>query len=249
MAEPGPGPASRSDLREDWTLEDLGLSDSQVAALEQHGLASLAAFRAAVGDPDRREEIAAVLGLDTGAVSELDRRISGTGRRKSAPNVYEPLFEPDAEHGAGFLHRRARLGRMAGAERLGASLYDIPSGTAPFPYHAHFGNEELLIVVRGRPSLRTPEGWRELDEGEVVTFPRGEQGAHQVANFAEPTARLLIVSEMNGPDVLRYPDSNKVGAREAPPGGAGPGFWENFRSDDAVEYWEGERPPEPPPPR
>jgi uncharacterized cupin superfamily protein len=162
------------------------------------------------------------------------------------PNIHEPEFEPDANLGAGFFHRRARVGRAAGAERLGASLFELPSGTAPFPYHAHYGNEELLIVLRGRPSLRTPEGWRELEEGEVFAFPRGEHGAHQIANFGEPAARMLIVSEMNAPDVVRYPDSNKVGASEVPPGGAAQGFRENFRSGDAVDYWEGERPPVPP---
>jgi uncharacterized cupin superfamily protein len=163
------------------------------------------------------------------------------------PNVYEAEFEPDAEPGAGFFHRRARVGRAAGAERLGASLFELPSGTAPFPYHVHYANEELLIVLRGRPSVRTPEGWRELDDGEVVAFPRGEHGAHQVANFAEAPARVLIVSEMNGPDVVRYPDSNKVAAREGAPGGADPGFGGSFRSADAADYWDDERPPRPPP--
>ena len=159
------------------------------------------------------------------------------------PNVHDPEFEPDAELDSGFFHRRARIGRSAGSEHLGASLFELPPGTAPFPYHAHYGNEEMLIVLRGRPSLRTPEGWRELDEGEVVAFPRGDQGAHQVATLGDQDARVLILSEMNGPDVMRYPDSNKVGAREGAPGAARAGFWENFRSDDAVDYFDGERPP------
>jgi uncharacterized cupin superfamily protein len=162
------------------------------------------------------------------------------------PNVFEPDFEPDAEGGDGFFQRRARLGRAAGAERLGASLLELPPGTTPYPYHAHYGNEELLVVLRGRPSLRTPEGWRELDEGEVVSFPRGERGAHQVSNFGDAPARVLIVSEMNAPEVLRYPDSDKVAARETPPGTAASGFFEVFRASDAADYWEGERPPSPP---
>ena len=157
------------------------------------------------------------------------------------PNVHEPEFEPDAEPGAGFFHRRARIGRSAGAEHLGASLFELPPGTAPFPYHAHYGNEEMVLVLRGRPSLRTPEGWRELEEGEVVAFPRGEQGAHQVANFGEQDARVLIVSEMNGPDVVRYPDSNTVGAYERRPDGGGIRLV--FRAGDAVDYYEGEKPP------
>jgi uncharacterized cupin superfamily protein len=34
--------------------------------------------------------------------------------------------------------------------------------------------EELVVVLDGRPSLRTPDGWRELHEGEVVPFLRSD---------------------------------------------------------------------------
>ena len=67
-------------------------------------------------------------------------------------------------------------------------MYEIPPGNANCPYHYHFANEELLIVLRGRPHLRTPDGWRQLEEGEVVAFPIGERGAHQVVN-AQRTSR------------------------------------------------------------
>src|SRR5919108_2784673 len=100
------------------------------------------------------------------------------------PNVFDPQFDAAVQR-AGFTCRRARLGRQAGAQRLGASLYEIPPGQATFPYHAHLANEEMLFVLAGRPSLRTPEGWRELSEGEVVAFPAGEAGAHQIANRSE----------------------------------------------------------------
>jgi uncharacterized cupin superfamily protein len=38
------------------------------------------------------------------------------------------------------------------------------------------------VVLEGTPSLRTPDGWRELEQGEVVSFLRGEDGAHQIVN-------------------------------------------------------------------
>ena len=65
----------------------------------------------------------------------------------------------------GFRGRRARLGRQAGSEHLGASLFELEPGKAPFPLHYHLGNEELLIVLSGTTVLRTPEGERELDGG------------------------------------------------------------------------------------
>ena len=99
-------------------------------------------------------------------------------------------------------------------------------------------------MLSGRPHLRSPGGWRQLDEGDVIAFPVGERGAHQIANRTEGPVRVLIVSEMAGPEVVVYPDSGKVGAREQPPGGAREGLRGTFRADDAVDYWEGESPPE-----
>jgi uncharacterized cupin superfamily protein len=161
------------------------------------------------------------------------------------PNVYRPEFEGETER-EGFKTRRAQLGRKAGSEHLGASMYELPPGEAMFPYHYHFANEELLIVLRGRPHLRAPEGWRQLDEGDVVAFPVGERGAHQVVNRTGAPVRLLMLSEMVGPDLVVYPDSGKVGARERAPGSDPGGIRQTFRSSDQVDYWEGEQAPEVP---
>ena len=158
-------------------------------------------------------------------------------------NLFEPDFDA-SQDAPGFRWKRARLGRQAGAERLGASLFELDPGEAAFPYHFHFGNEELLIVVAGRPSLRGPEGWRELEEGELVAFPVGEDGGHQVANRSDAPARILMLSQMVEPDVIVMPDSGKVQAREKAPGSTERGLWHISRAADAVKYLEGEEPPE-----
>lgn len=157
-------------------------------------------------------------------------------------NLYQPEFDASQDE-PGFRWKRARLGRQAGAERLGASLFELHPGEAAFPYHFHFGNEELLVVVSGRPSLRTAEGWSELEEGELVAFPVGERGGHQVANRGDSPARILMVSQMVEPDVVVMPDSGKVQAREKAPGAADPGLWEIFHSSDSVGYLDGEESP------
>ena len=162
-----------------------------------------------------------------------------------SPNVFEPQFD-SSEDRDGFASRRARLGHQAGGERLGASLYELEPGNATFPYHYHHANEELLIVLAGRPHLRAPDGWRQLETGDVVAFPIGERGAHQVANRTDQPVRLLIVSEMEAPELTVYPDSGKVGVREHAPGSARSGRRESFRSADSVDYWEDEQPPEVP---
>jgi uncharacterized cupin superfamily protein len=156
-------------------------------------------------------------------------------------NLFEPEFEESSEQ-PGFGWRRVRLGHQAGAERLGASLFALPPGEATFPLHYHLGNEEMLIVVSGAPSLRTLDGERVLRPGEVVSFPRGEQGAHQVVNRGEEEARVLLVSEMNSPEVVVRPESGKLSAIERPPGGRGKGMHRVFHLRDDGPFWDGEEP-------
>lgn len=162
-------------------------------------------------------------------------------------NVFEPEFDSEQDR-EGFSYRRARIGWQAETEHLGASLYEVPPGQATFPYHWHSANEEMLIVLSGRPSLRTADGWRELPAGEVVAFPVGEEGAHQVANWSEETVRFLVASEMNAPDVNGYPDTGKVGVLTRAPGSKDKdtGLFEFFMLDDATEYWHEEPAPERP---
>jgi uncharacterized cupin superfamily protein len=155
-------------------------------------------------------------------------------------NLFAPEFEPDEDQPAGYHVKGAQIGRQAGAERLGASLYELPPGNSSSPYHWHAANEEMLIVISGRPTLRIPEGERELAEGEVVAFPVGEAGAHKVTNNGEGPARVLIVSEMNEPEIAVYPDSGKVMARQQAPGTPATGLRAIFRLGDGVDYWDGE---------
>ena len=161
-------------------------------------------------------------------------------------NLFDPEFEPHTDL-EGFRGKRARIGRQAGAEHLGASLFELEPGSAAFPLHYHLGNEEMLIVVAGTVSLRTLDGERALAEGEVVALPRGEAGAHQVINRGAEPARILIVSEMRAPDVVVRPESNKISAFGRPPGALGEGFHDVYFRRDAVELWDGEEPPPPPP--
>ena len=71
-----------------------------------------------------------------------------------------------------------------------------------------------MVVLDGAPSLRTPEGWRELAQGEVVPFLRGERGAHQLVNRTDETVRFLAFSTNGEPDIVIRPDSNTLGAYE-----------------------------------
>jgi quercetin dioxygenase-like cupin family protein len=101
--------------------------------------------------------------------------------------------------------------------------------------HTHHANEEWAIVLRGEPTLRTPEGEQVLKEGDVVCFPRGKEGAHQIINGTDSPIRVLMLSSMIGPDIVEYLDTGKVYATSVegePIMLARPG--------PTAEYWEGE---------
>jgi len=134
----------------------------------------------------------------------------------------------EGEFPAGFARRGTNVREALGGELIGCSLYEIHPGEQLWPYHWHAGNEEWLIAVAGRPTLRTPEGERELRAGDVVGFPEGEAGAHTLYNRADAPARVAIFSSKR-PGSTVYPDSGKVAA-------AG----HVFRLADEVDYWEGE---------
>jgi uncharacterized cupin superfamily protein len=139
------------------------------------------------------------------------------------------------EERPGWRSKDAWVGAHIDAELIGASMYELEPGDRLWPYHTHHANEEWIVVLRGAPTLRTPEGEQDLVEGDVVAFPRGVAGAHQVSNRSDAPIRVLMLSTRLAPDVVEYLDSGKVGVVDA----RGQRLFRTFRGVDA-EYWEGE---------
>lgn len=152
----------------------------------------------------------------------------------AAVSIVEPLFDEERSH-PGFNCRRARLGRQAGSEKVGLSLWELPPGEAAYPYHFHLAEEEILILLEGRPSLRTPEGWREMEPGEVACFLVGEEGAHQLVNRTDETVRFLAFSNQQ-PDVIVKPDWNAISVAERRPEGGG--LAKHFSLEDSGGYFD-----------
>ena len=159
----------------------------------------------------------------------------------SRPSVTNPNWDAEQERGP-FRWLRAYAGREAGARELGASVFEVPAGGSTFPLHAHYANEELLVVLSGGPTLRTIDGERALEEGEVVACPTGRAGAHRLDNRTETPVRVLIVSTMVSPDVVEHIDSEKVYARSYAPGADPPpdAVEVMVRREDSRDFFEGE---------
>ena len=104
-----------------------------------------------------------------------------------------------------------RFGKRIGASRIGGSLYELPAGQSICPYHYEYPREEWLLVLSGAPTLRHPGGEEQLEQGDVICFPEGPEGAHKVTNRGDQTSRVLMISTLEDPSVGVYPDSDKIG--------------------------------------
>jgi len=89
-------------------------------------------------------------------------------------------------------------------------VYELEPGKAS-PYHWHVGEEELLLVLAGTPTLRTPAGEERLKPWDFAVFPRGEEGAHQLRNDTGGPVRAAFFSTCSDPEVAVYPDDGRIG--------------------------------------
>ena len=150
-------------------------------------------------------------------------------------NIAAPEFRHFPDFPEGFRPGIARLGALMGANATGASVYELPAGQAIGPYHYENPEEEWLLVLDGRPTLRHPGGEEELEPWDVVFFPPGPDGAHMVRNDTDSTARVLMFSNTSKVAASVYPDSGKIA------------IWTGNDADDlivkrtsGVGYWDGE---------
>jgi len=127
-------------------------------------------------------------------------------------NLYADEWDEERDR-EGWRIKEAFIGERIAAELLGASMSEVEPGNKLWPYHTHHANEEWVIVLRGEPTLRTHEGEQTLKEGDVVCFPRGKEGAHQIINNTDAPIRVVMLSSRIAPDIVEYLDTGKVGSR------------------------------------
>jgi uncharacterized cupin superfamily protein len=150
------------------------------------------------------------------------------------PNVYTQEFEYDDADPAGYRAGVTRIGTAAGGRDNIVKEFQIPAGESICPYHYEY-EEEWLLLLDGAVTVRTPEGERTIERGELMCFAPGPAGAHKVTNHGEGLALALMWSSAREPAVAIYPDSDKMGVW------AGGDRAMLRRADGRVDYYDGER--------
>jgi len=151
-------------------------------------------------------------------------------------NLSNPQFQFDPSDPEGFKGGMVRAGPDAGASMTGATFYELPPGQALCPYHYEWGEEEWLLVTGGAPTLRDPDGDHRLEPMDLVFFPIGPEGAHQIRNDTGEPVRFMMFSNVVHPTATVYPDSDKIG------------MWTDAERTDSLlarrteglEYYDGE---------
>ena len=105
-------------------------------------------------------------------------------------NLFELELEKDDDDPPGYGAHYKRVAPLIGGSKLALNVFELPPGDSVCPYHYECGEEEWLIVLTGTPTVRTPDGERELVPWDCAFFPAGETGAHKVTNRSVAPARI-----------------------------------------------------------
>lgn len=124
-----------------------------------------------------------------------------------------------------------RLSTLVNAKNLVFDMRLLNPGQFSFPYHFHRNAEELMMIISGSMTMRTPEGFEVMTKGDIVFIEMGETGAHQFFNHTNEPCVYLDIRTLLGVDVVEYPDSGKINILPQS---------EMFEKNSRVTYFKGE---------
>ena len=133
----------------------------------------------------------------------------------------------------------ARLARGTAARQMGASIDIVPPGKRSCPYHFHYVEEEMFIVLEGEGTLRVAGEMLPIRTGDIMFIPPGPEYPHQILNTSEKPLSYLSLSINGEADICEYPDSNKYMAYTNAKGPLLEGG-RMHRVKDDLDYWDGE---------
>lgn len=132
----------------------------------------------------------------------------------------------------------ARLAVGTAASKLGASIDIVAPGKISCPYHFHYAQEEMFVILDGSGTLRVAGEMLPLQTGDIIFIPPGPEYPHQIVNTSDKPLKYLSISTREAPEIVEYPDSQKYLAMASV--GNERVFDALQRSGNSLDYWDGE---------
>lgn len=145
------------------------------------------------------------------------------------------FYDPNGEHKKVYEFQKSNVVSpyKNGEGKLTINFYTLQPGKSNYPYHQHFGREEVFYIISGTATLKTPKGEIDVSEGDVIVIPPNENGAHMLTNTSNEPVRYLDIDTQASPDVILYPDSGNVRIMAG-------GMQKSFKMESEVNYLDGE---------
>lgn len=132
-----------------------------------------------------------------------------------------------------------RLGTGTAAMKLGASIDIVAAGMRSCPYHFHYAQEEMFVILEGEGTLRVAGELLPIRGGDVIFIPPGPEYPHQIINTSAAPLKYLSISTRDDPEVVEYPDSDKYQAIVR--GNASSRLFTGIqRKENSLDYWDAE---------
>jgi uncharacterized cupin superfamily protein len=114
--------------------------------------------------------------------------------------------EPFASRMAG--RQKRPLGDFFGLQNFGINLTRLAPNAVSSLRHAHTKQDELIYVLRGRPTLHTDQGRTQLSPGMCAGFKAGTGDAHCLINETTEEVVYLEIGDRTPGDEGNYPDDD-----------------------------------------
>ena len=136
-------------------------------------------------------------------------------------------------HGEKFGSRFRHLTEAAVGKdyHVGVSIEELPPGKQSSPAHWHVLEEEHILVIEGRATLRLGDERIQMKAGDYVCFPARQEAGHCLINDSDAVFRFVMIGEKKRDEVCIYTDSNKMLVRSV---------GKVFDRAAVKDYWDGE---------
>ena len=130
-------------------------------------------------------------------------------RKAPIVNLADLPLEPYGK-GAHFAAMLGKVGATLGSRQIGCTLVVLEPGRKAWPYHLHYGQEELFVVLEGQGTLRYDDDEYPVRAGDVILTPPGPDTAHQIVNTSEQGIALPRAQRDAAPRRLLLPGFREV---------------------------------------